>query len=188
MSKIQFPDVFADYQKHYSKFGKVTNLHTREFLTPMQIGQSTSFTVDKTNFDVSLVNVSQIHNGASTVIFKVNGKEQSVNVIAKHADKLPFILRQTGSQSTTSTTTSSSTLAKADPNKPTQVGASLAGVVSKVFKKVGDKVTKNEPIVLLSAMKMEITVVAPADGKLKSISIKETDSVTTGTLLFEIEV
>jgi len=186
MSHIQFPDVYDDYKKHYAKFGKVTNLHTRDFLAPMEMNQKSFFSVDGSSYEVTLNSVSEIQNGESTVSFTVNNSPYNVQVKAKKPNQPPFILRNTANTMGSTSTETSSTQKKASPNNPNHVGSSLSGVVSKVFGVVGKKVEKGTPVVVLSAMKMEITVVAPHSGVVDIMHIKEGDSVSTGDLLFEV--
>jgi len=57
------------------------------------------------------------------------------------------------------------------------VGASVAGSVWKILKDVGDRVEEGEKIMILEAMKMEIDIVAPKDGKISSIEVKTNDTV-----------
>ena len=60
--------------------------------------------------------------------------------------------------------------------------------VAKWFKKVGDAVNADEPILELETDKVTLEVNAPASGKLKDIKIGEGKSVSVGTLLGLIEV
>ncbi len=63
----------------------------------------------------------------------------------------------------------------------------MPGKIFKVLKTVGDNVTKNEPILILEAMKMEHTIKAQKDGVLKNIFFNEGEQVTGGAELCEIE-
>ncbi len=60
--------------------------------------------------------------------------------------------------------------------------------VAKWFKKVGDAVTQDEPLIELETDKVTLEVNAPASGKLKDIKIPEGKTVEVGTLLGLIEV
>lgn len=60
--------------------------------------------------------------------------------------------------------------------------------VAKWFKKVGDAVTQDEPLVELETDKVTMEVNAPASGKLSAITIGEGKTVEVGTVLGQIEV
>src|SRR5690242_21759250 len=55
--------------------------------------------------------------------------------------------------------------------------------VSKWFKKQGDAVKRDEPLLELETDKVTVEVPAPADGAIESISVKEGDTVQVGTVL-----
>jgi len=61
-----------------------------------------------------------------------------------------------------------------------EVGATVSGVVWKITKNVGDKVSKGEIITILEAMKMEIDVEAPCDGVIKSFVVAPNQAVEEG--------
>ena len=64
-----------------------------------------------------------------------------------------------------------------------KVEAGAAGKIFKIEKKVGDTVAKGDAVLILEAMKMEIPVVAPADGTVASINVAVGDAVESGALL-----
>jgi 2-oxoglutarate dehydrogenase E2 component (dihydrolipoamide succinyltransferase) len=55
--------------------------------------------------------------------------------------------------------------------------------VARWFKKEGDAVTRDEPILELETDKVTVEVPAPADGAIESIAVKEGDTVQVGTVL-----
>ena len=61
-----------------------------------------------------------------------------------------------------------------------EVKATLPGVVFKVVSSVGQSVKKGDVLLVLEAMKMEIEIVAPQDGVISSILVKEGDSIEDG--------
>lgn len=61
---------------------------------------------------------------------------------------------------------------KATKGDKNQLGAPMPGEVIDIRVKVGDTVEKGAPLVVLSAMKMEMVVQAPKAGKIKSLDIK----------------
>lgn len=68
----------------------------------------------------------------------------------------------------------------------TEVKSPLAGSVFKLKVAVGDTVAVNQEVAVIEALKMENPVVAPCAGKVTSISVKETDTVTDGQVLMTI--
>ena len=65
--------------------------------------------------------------------------------------------------------------------------AFIPGTIREIFVKVGDKVNKNDPVLILEAMKMRNFVNAPETGKIKAIHVKTDKSVPNSELLFEME-
>ena len=55
--------------------------------------------------------------------------------------------------------------------------------VARWFKKEGDAVSRDEPLLELETDKVTVEVPAPADGSIESISVKEGDTVQVGTVL-----
>jgi 2-oxoglutarate dehydrogenase E2 component (dihydrolipoamide succinyltransferase) len=55
--------------------------------------------------------------------------------------------------------------------------------VARWFKKEGDAVSRDEPLVELETDKVTVEVPAPADGAIEAISVKEGDTVQVGTIL-----
>ena len=64
-----------------------------------------------------------------------------------------------------------------------KIEAGAAGKVFKVESSVGAAVKKGDTVIVLEAMKMEIPVVAPADGTVASIDVAVGDSVESGAVL-----
>ncbi|RMF93269.1 MAG: dihydrolipoyllysine-residue succinyltransferase [Candidatus Schekmanbacteria bacterium] len=65
-----------------------------------------------------------------------------------------------------------------------QLGESVVeGTIAKWFKKEGDKVVKDEPLLEINTDKVNIEVPCPADGILLKILVKEEETVAVGTKL-----
>jgi len=67
------------------------------------------------------------------------------------------------------------------------VGAPMPGVVLDIKVKVGDRVERQQPLVVLSAMKMEMAVQSPLDGVVKNVAIERGMKLQGGDLLMDIE-
>ena len=67
------------------------------------------------------------------------------------------------------------------------VGAPMPGEVLEVKVKVGERVHKGQPVVIMSAMKMEMVVQAPLDGVVKNIAAEKGMKLQGDDLLMDIE-
>jgi len=65
----------------------------------------------------------------------------------------------------------------------TPVKAGVAGKVFKIVAMPGQKVVTGDTIMILEAMKMEIPVVAPADGTVASVDVQTGADVAVGQIL-----
>ena len=63
----------------------------------------------------------------------------------------------------------------------------ISANVYKVLVKNGETVKKNQPIVVLEAMKMEIEVNAPSDGVIKEVFVKVGGNVESGDIIASLE-
>ncbi len=68
-----------------------------------------------------------------------------------------------------------------------EVITAMPGKVVKVLVSEGDQVKKDQPLVILEAMKMENEFKAPCDGVVKSIKVKEGETVEANALLVVLE-
>jgi biotin carboxyl carrier protein len=59
--------------------------------------------------------------------------------------------------------------------------------VVRILAEVGQSVTKGTPLVVVSAMKMEITLSAPYDGVVTAVNSEEGAAVSPGEILVDIE-
>ena len=64
-----------------------------------------------------------------------------------------------------------------------EIKAPMPGLVLKVLVKEGDAVKKNDPLVILEAMKMENVIKSPGDAVVKKIHAQEKTAVEKGQLL-----
>ena len=71
----------------------------------------------------------------------------------------------------------------------TEIGVETeaAGIVSRIERAEGQHVARDEPIVFVEIMKMEIPVPAPAAGKIVKLLVAEGDSVTEGQRIAILE-
>jgi len=117
---------------------------------------------------------------------KIRGEKMKIDVKAKQPKLPPFIKRKAGGTVGASAGPQEAARKKADKSNAGSVGAPLPGKIIDVKAKVGQTVTKGEPIAVLSSMKLEIVVAAPMAGTITSLQVVKTDMVAAGDLLFEM--
>jgi len=62
----------------------------------------------------------------------------------------------------------------------------MPGKVIKVMVSNGEAITKGQPLLILEAMKMEHTIVAPCDGEIEAVMFEAGDLVEDGKVLVNI--
>jgi biotin carboxyl carrier protein len=65
--------------------------------------------------------------------------------------------------------------------------APMPGLILEINVEVGQTVNENDYLLILTAMKMENSLLSPRDGVIKSIAVNVGDSVIKGDLLIEFE-
>jgi methylmalonyl-CoA carboxyltransferase 1.3S subunit len=63
----------------------------------------------------------------------------------------------------------------------------MVGIIVRVNTQEGQNVQKDDPLLVLEAMKMETTITSPQTAKVKSILVDAGDSVQAGQVLVEFE-
>ncbi|XP_031836293.1 pyruvate carboxylase isoform X2 [Nomia melanderi] len=158
MSAALYPEVTNDFLTFREQYGPVDKLETRIFLTGPKVGEEFDVTIEKGKtlaFKTLAVAEDLTPNGEREVFFEMNGQLRSVFIRDKEAVKELHVHPKA---------------AKGDKN---QVGAPMPGTVIDIRVKVGDTVEKGAPLIVLSAMKMEMVVQAPKAGKIKTLDISQ---------------
>ncbi|KAH6612493.1 pyruvate carboxylase [Boeremia exigua] len=175
-SSIMYPKVFDDYKKFTQKYGDLSVLPTRYFLSRPEIGEEFHVELEKGKVLIlKLLAVGPLseQTGLREVFYEMNGETRTVTVEDQHA-AIENISRP-----------------KADPTDSSQVGAPMSGVLVEVRVHDGSEVKKGDPVAILSAMKMvciprEMVISAPHSGKVSTLSVREGDSVDSGDLVCKL--
>lgn len=138
-SYAMYPKVFDDYRAFIQKFGDLSVLPTKFFLSRPEIGEEFHVELEKGKILIlKLLAVGPLSDstGQREVFYEMNGEVRQVTVDDKKA------------------AVENTSRAKADSGDSSQVGAPMSGVVVDVRVKEGSAVKKGDPIAVLSAMKM----------------------------------
>jgi len=170
-SYAMYPKVYEDYRKFVDKFGDLSVLPTKYFLSKPEIGEE--FNVELERGKVLILKLLAVgplseQTGQREVFYEMNGEVRHVTVDDNKA------------------AVENTSRPKADSTDSSQVGAPMSGVVVEVRVKDGGEVKKGDPIAVLSAMKMEMVISAPHSGSVGSLQVKEGDSVDGQDLVCKI--
>ncbi|XP_023217737.1 pyruvate carboxylase, mitochondrial-like isoform X1 [Centruroides sculpturatus] len=172
MSMALYPKVCSEYFNFRDEYGPVDLLDTRIFLVGPKVGDEFEVTIERgKTLHIKALAVSEhlTSQGAREVFFEMNGQLRSV-----------FIRDLSMNQNV-------EIHPKAQKEVPGSVGAPMPGIIVDVRVIDGQKVTKGEPLIVLSAMKMEMIVQAPISGTVKKIHVISDMRVEGDDLLVEIE-
>lgn len=91
---------------------------------------------------------------------------------------IPYYLEEMGQQTT---------FRKRESTVPTVITPPMPAVVVEVLVRQGDLVKKGDRVIVLTAMKMETTLIAPYDGRVTEVRVVAGDKVMPGQILMDIE-
>ena len=170
LSRLLFPGPWRDYEKAVEKYGDSSMIPTEAFLYGLRPGEQVSvFLEPGVEIIVRLETIGEPDRaGVRTLYLRVNNQPRPVRV------------------RDASITSVSAAVRRADPNDPTQIGASLPGIVTLAVK-VGDTIEKGAKLAVVEAMKMEAAVTSPVAGTVTELTRQSGDSVEVGDLLAIIQ-
>ncbi|MEG2988652.1 MAG: pyruvate carboxylase [Oscillospiraceae bacterium] len=170
LSWCLYPKVVEEYAQHRQEYGYIMRMGSHVFFNGMAVGETNQINIEdgKTLVIKYLGLGDQNEDGTRNVMFELNGQRREVAVPDKTAE------------------VKGQKVVMADPADKSQVGASIPGMVSKVNVKPGDKVTENQVLAVIEAMKMETSVSARMAGTVSQVFLEEGGSVKAGQLLVTI--
>jgi pyruvate carboxylase len=171
LSYKMYPKVFQDAYEYFTKYGDVSVVHTKQFFYGMDENEEVLINISEgKSLLIRLLSVGKAdENGNRTVFFKLNGQTRNIEIQDK------------------SIKTQKVEHAKVDKSNPNQIGSPLQGLLSTIMVKQGDKVTKNQPLFVIEAMKMETIIAAPFDAEVSRIVLQMKDLVNTDDLIVELK-
>ncbi|MBT9547342.1 MAG: acetyl-CoA carboxylase biotin carboxyl carrier protein subunit [Candidatus Sericytochromatia bacterium] len=69
-----------------------------------------------------------------------------------------------------------------------KIRAQMAGTVSEIAVKQGERVAEGDLLCILEAMKMRLEVTSPCSAKVQALAVSEAETVNLGQLLVQLEV
>jgi len=173
LSAAMYPKVFDEYQNFVNEYSTyVEHLPTRAFLAPLDVDEDIDVYLSKGNMvNIKYKAKGELQpNGTREVFFEANGVPRVVEVKDQGVGKAASAARKPARD-------------KADPSNLGSVAAPMAGDVVDVKTAPGSKVEAGQPLVVLSAMKMETSVAAPCSGTVKHVAVIKGDQLDAGDLL-----
>ena len=147
-------------------------------LTPAGSGKQYRATVGEKTVDVEIV-----HAEAGRLDLLIDGERVTAYVSSDGAKRWVTINGQTF----VLTKSSGARRRGAGHDHASELAAPMPGQVRGVNISEGDAVTKGQTLLVLEAMKMEIRIQAPDDGKVKKLYVKQGQTVEREQILIEIE-
>lgn len=142
------------------------------------------FNIQGNKYDVNIVNIED--NIAEVEVNGATYKVELEKIISQ--TKTPKLVRTTAVPSTESVPSQQKTSAPTSPKGVGYVKSPLPGVILALHVKEGDQVKVGMKLITLEAMKMENNINADKEGTVKSVKVRQGDSVLEGDILIEIGV
>ncbi|MFR9069192.1 MAG: pyruvate carboxylase [Paraclostridium sp.] len=171
LSYTLYPKVYEDYLKHLQLYNDISKLESHVYFYGLSTGEECEVEIEEGKvLTIKLIEIGDVkEDGTRTLSFELNGMMRDIEIKDNnYCSNIKDII-------------------KADMNNPLQIGASIPGKVVKVLVKENQSVKKNEPIIVIEAMKMETVIVAKTDGIIKDILVKQDELVKDKQLLVEMK-
>ncbi|OCK44154.1 pyruvate carboxylase [Tenacibaculum soleae] len=165
-----YPKVFTEAYNKHLKYDSLLNLPTKNFFYGMERGEEIIVELDKgKTLLITLDSVGRPNeDGMVKVYFKVNGQGRTV-LIKDESIKIDKVAH-----------------VKANKSEPKEIGAPLQGMLSTILVKKGEKVSKNQPLFIIEAMKMETTITANEEGVVQELILKAGIMVNSEDLVLKL--
>jgi pyruvate carboxylase len=169
LSFEMYPDVFRGYYEHQKEFGDVHYLPTQAFFYGLKQGEEILVKLQRGK-TIVIRYVYRSHtdeNGFCRVTFDLNGQARSVQI--RDETIVP------------------KTAANRKAVERNEIGSPLMGRLASVLVAPGDVVSKDTPVFVIEAMKMETTITAPFESTIKAVHLQAGELVGQDDLIVELE-
>jgi pyruvate carboxylase len=167
LSYLLYPQVYLDYQKHWSEFGDTWAIPTANFFFGLTPGEEASVEIERgKTLIVKFLTTGEVReDGTRTVFFELNGQPRAVSVVDRSV--AATVKRHP----------------QADQDNPAHVASPMPGKVSSVAVRAGQVVKKGERLLSIEAMKMETAIYSPRDAKIGEVHVEAGTAVEARDLL-----
>lgn len=169
-SYLMYPKVFADFSAQQLRYGEVAALPTTSFFYGLQDHEEISVDIEPgKTLVISLQGTT--HNpetGLTKLFYELNGQPRVIRIADANSE-------------------AAAAKPKADPGDPMQIGAPMAAMVARLAVKIGDHVSKGDPLLTLEAMKMETVITASQDARVAETAVSAGVAVQAGDLLVKLD-
>lgn len=168
-SWLMYPQVFLDFARASADGGALSALPTPVFFGGMKPGEEIIIELERgKTLIIRLQAIGEPEaDGYVKLFFELNGQARIIRV----ADRSRHVI---GGRR------------KAEDGNVRHIAAPMAGAVSTVAVREGQKVAAGTPLLTLEAMKMETTLSAPLAGTIAELCVKPRDSIEPKDLLIVI--
>ena len=148
LSAALYDTVFNQFATQRKQYGDCAPIPTKNFLFGMDIDEEIKVAIEAgKTLIVKLISVAEpAKDGTRKVYFELNGMPREATI----KDKL--------------VKSAAKERRKAEPGNAHQLAAAMPGLVAEVKVSKGSEVKRNDVLIVLEAMKMQVNVAAPVDG------------------------
>ncbi len=171
VSYALYPQVYLDFIRSKDEYGNLSVLDSSTFFYGLRPGEEVNVEIDSgKTLIIKMISLSQPRpDGTRVVFFELNGQPRELEVFDK--SQSGHVERRR----------------KANPDNEREVGASMSGRVVSIMVEEGEKVAQGQFLLVTEAMKMEVQIQAPRQGKVKELAVRIGDFVQAGDLLLTLE-
>ena len=165
-SWLMYPRIFADFARVHARSGPLSALPTPVFFGGMKPGEETVVEIEPgKTLIIRLQAIGEPEpDGQVKLFFELNGQPRVIRV----ADRSRAVV---------------SARRKADEGNDRHIPAPMAGAISSIAVRQGQKVAAGERLLTVEAMKMETAITAARDGTVAEILVGARDNVDAKDLM-----
>ncbi|MGB0954907.1 MAG: pyruvate carboxylase [Panacagrimonas sp.] len=170
-SYLMYPKVYKDFAEHRKLYGNLSELPTSTFFYGMREREEISVDIDQgKTLVIRLQGRTDLEEeGEAKLFFELNGQARQIRVPIAGSENAAV------------------KHPKVDDGNADHIGAPMPGMVVRVAVQEGQAVSQGEALIALEAMKMETSLAAPRDAKVKQVLVKSGATVEAKDLLIELE-